>query len=256
MAMSPSPANYSILKGELFFKKNGTDYWQPLGNAPAFTIEPTVETVQHFSSTGGIRELDDETVTQTGANLAITLDEITAQNLGLALMGEVSDYTQTAQTGATLTVATVAVGGAYDLGATGVTNVTVTDGSATPVPYVLGTHYVLNARGGVVRILAKPETAGAGITITFDRPAVTADAGRKVVSMLKQLNALEGAFMCVGKNAKGNAFKITVNRSLLQPSGSIGFISDEYATMELAGRVLRDETDEAFPFGKVEQLGA
>lgn len=249
-----SPDNYSILKGKLYFKKVGETQWTDLGNAPEFTYEPTVETLEHFSSRSGVRSLDKVAVTQVGANLSLTLDELTADNLKLALLGSSAAMTQTSATSQSLAVENVQVGMVIDVGKLDISNVAIDDGEVAPVSYVLGTHYLVDARAGLITIIAKPETAGTDIEIGYDAGAIDANAGRSVIAILKEAGQLEGAFMCVGANSVGKRFKITCPRVELLPSGAIGFISDEWASITLTGRALEDATNANYPFGRVEEL--
>ncbi|HAU28984.1 MAG TPA: hypothetical protein DCW68_02600 [Rhodospirillaceae bacterium] len=224
-----------------------------MGNAPAFTYTPTVEKLQHFSSLSGVKTQDDEVTTQVGADIAITLDEITAGNLRLALLGSVAAYTQAALTDAEFPITGVEAGKSYDLGKVNLTSVAIDDGATTPVAYVLDTHYQVDLVAGIVRILALPEGAGADCVVTMNAAAITESAGQKVVAMLQDLD-MEGGFMCVGKNSKGSRLKVTVGRVSLQPSGAIPFISDEYAQVELSGKAMADTSDSAYPFGRVLEL--
>ena len=50
MTASPQTRNYLYGKGELFFRAVGSEGYDHLGNAPAFTISLTEEKLEHFSS--------------------------------------------------------------------------------------------------------------------------------------------------------------------------------------------------------------
>ena len=50
MPASPNVNNYHIGKGIVSFKEAGGSTFVDLGNAPAFVYTPTVEKVEHFSS--------------------------------------------------------------------------------------------------------------------------------------------------------------------------------------------------------------
>lgn len=96
---TPSIANYSLGKGILTFDRFDVDGLptgaRDLGNAPNFTISPTVETLEHFSSREGIKKKDKTVIVQAGLNIKFTLDEYELNNLALALMGSVSGSTIT-----------------------------------------------------------------------------------------------------------------------------------------------------------------
>ena len=48
MTASPQTRNYLYGKGELFFRAVGSEGYDHLGNAPAFTISLTEEKLEHF----------------------------------------------------------------------------------------------------------------------------------------------------------------------------------------------------------------
>lgn len=89
MPVSPSVSNYHIGKGIVSFKEDGGATFLDLGNAPSFVWTPTVAKKEHFSSREGIKVKDFTAITQVGATIKMTLDEVTAANLGLFTLGEV-----------------------------------------------------------------------------------------------------------------------------------------------------------------------
>jgi hypothetical protein len=86
MAVSPSPLNYFIGKGNVYFTPTGGTE-RHLGNAPSARLEPKVEKKEHFSSMQGIQEKDDTFIIRKSGTLTLTLDEITLENLQMALFG-------------------------------------------------------------------------------------------------------------------------------------------------------------------------
>jgi hypothetical protein len=81
MPTSPSVKNYHIGKGICSFKETGGSSFVDLGNAPSFVYTPTVEKKEHFSSREGIKTKDFTAITQVGATVKVSLDEITGDNL-------------------------------------------------------------------------------------------------------------------------------------------------------------------------------
>lgn len=82
MTASPQTRNYLYGKGELFFRAVGSEGYDHLGNAPAFTISLTEEKLEHFSSMSGTKTKDLQLVTQKGATVAFTLEEFTTGSAG------------------------------------------------------------------------------------------------------------------------------------------------------------------------------
>jgi len=89
MPASPDVQNYHIGKGIVSFQEEGGSTFTDLGNAPSFVYSPTVEKKEHFSSREGIKTKDFTAITQVGATVKFTLDEITATNLAFFALGEV-----------------------------------------------------------------------------------------------------------------------------------------------------------------------
>src|SRR4249919_1581694 len=87
MPTSPNVNNYHIGKGIVSFKEAGGASYVDLGNAPAFVYTPTVEKLEHFSSREGVKTKDFTAITQVGATVKLTLDEITPENLAIFMLG-------------------------------------------------------------------------------------------------------------------------------------------------------------------------
>src|SRR4051812_41013509 len=87
---SPNTFNYAVLKGIVKFQKTGTGSYRDLGNVPEFELTPTVDKLDHFSSRTGVRSKDRSIVREKSLTIRIVMDEITADNLGMALMGAVT----------------------------------------------------------------------------------------------------------------------------------------------------------------------
>ena len=87
MTASPQTRNYLYGKGELFFRAVGSEGYDHLGNAPAFTISLTEEKLEHFSSMSGTKTKDLQLVNQKGATVAFTLEEFTTGNILRAFKG-------------------------------------------------------------------------------------------------------------------------------------------------------------------------
>lgn len=102
---SPNVGNYAILKGKVFFTPTGGAR-RSLGNCTQFDIEPTVDTLDHFSAQEGVKSKDFSATISVSATASLTLDEISLKNLQLALFGsaiaadsDATDTTERADTG-------------------------------------------------------------------------------------------------------------------------------------------------------------
>lgn len=86
MPASPNILNYFIGKGILSFTPDGGSL-RDLGNAPSFEVVPTIEKLDHFESRSGVKAKDRSVAVTVEGQVNITLDEITPDNLSLALFG-------------------------------------------------------------------------------------------------------------------------------------------------------------------------
>lgn len=89
---SPDVRNYAVLKGNIYFTPAGGDPVNDrrhLGNVPEGEFEPSVEVIDHFSAMEGVRTKDFTATLQKTATLTLTIEELTAANFSLALMGDV-----------------------------------------------------------------------------------------------------------------------------------------------------------------------
>lgn len=89
--LSPNPNNYYIGKGILSIKLDGEGDYIDCGNCSKFECLPKFVKLDHFSSRHGVKLKDFEAVTEKEGTLTIILDELTARNVGFALMGAIME---------------------------------------------------------------------------------------------------------------------------------------------------------------------
>ena len=80
---SPATSNYTLGKGVLSVATYGSAVFTDLGNCPSMEVEPTEETLDHFSSRSGTRNKDKLATLEKGYTLNFTLDELSVENLAL-----------------------------------------------------------------------------------------------------------------------------------------------------------------------------
>jgi hypothetical protein len=84
---SPNVGNLQVGKGIVSFQRDRTGAYKDLGNVTSFKVTPSVETLEHFSSREGTRKKDLEIVIEQGGEVVMVMEEFTAHNLSLMLMG-------------------------------------------------------------------------------------------------------------------------------------------------------------------------
>lgn len=87
-ANSPNVDNYYIGKGNVYFTPDG-GVERHMGNVPEFVFTPELETLEHFSSMAGTRTKDFEIILEKKGTVKITLEELTPDNVALAVLGTV-----------------------------------------------------------------------------------------------------------------------------------------------------------------------
>jgi len=89
MAVSPSTDNYYVGKGKISFKAVDEMTFRDLGNVSSLETTPNLTTLEHFSSREGVKKKDKEVVTEKKMTVTMVMDEWTADNLAMALLGDV-----------------------------------------------------------------------------------------------------------------------------------------------------------------------
>jgi len=90
MPASPSTDNYYVGKGKISFKADGAGAFRDVGNVTELETTPNLTTLEHFSSREGVKKKDKEVVTEKKLTVRMVMDEWTADNLAMALLGDVS----------------------------------------------------------------------------------------------------------------------------------------------------------------------
>lgn len=88
---SPNVDNYFVGKGIVYIMLSGETSWRDVGNVPEFEMTPTLDTLDHFSSRAGNRQKDRSIVRGTEVALRMVMEEMTAKNMELVLMGSASN---------------------------------------------------------------------------------------------------------------------------------------------------------------------
>jgi hypothetical protein len=90
---TPNVLNYQVGKAIVSWKPAGASTYRDLGNVSAAALQVNVEFLDHFSSRAGIRSKDRSVPVELAGEVTLTMDEITAENLAMAVLGTVSAQT-------------------------------------------------------------------------------------------------------------------------------------------------------------------
>lgn len=220
--------SYFSLKGDFFVKEKGTtDAPVYIGNVADASFSMSRETIT-LKSTGN--ESGDLAVEETSksAELSLTLNSMAAKNLAMVLYGTV--VSQAAVTGATFTLPALQAGTAYKLDQVKVKNVVLTGLTA-------GVDYKVLSAGGLIVALRDLDTTHAG---TYD-----ADTASAV-----------GVFTNSGKEyevfyvSEHSGKAVDIKRWKPNPAQTVNLISSDFASFQVAGPCLIDETIVEGPLGR------
>jgi hypothetical protein len=92
---SPDVSNLAVGKGFILFKPTDQAAFFHVGNVPTFTFTPKVTVLDHYSAMGGARFKDLTIITEKSGEVKMDLEELTAQNLAMLLLGDVGNDSST-----------------------------------------------------------------------------------------------------------------------------------------------------------------
>lgn len=260
--------NYVVGRGRLYFDKfkkgsnNSESGELYFGNSPEFTLTTDSETLDHYSSEHGLREMDASVLLELTQGGNFTVDEINADNLALFFLGEKSTITQTQATDRKETFELIKKGRYYQLGAdevtpSGVRNITnfqivvaaagtsISTGSgditsipgATPLP---SDQYEIEVETG--RLYIEPDAAnvpGAGMTaaVQYDVDAQT----RTIV--IGKSDMIYGALRFLSDNPVGTNKDYFFPKVALQPDGDYALKGDDWQVMSFSFRAMKKNSN-------------
>lgn len=242
---------YTLGKGKLYFDpfdSNGNKTGErPFGNCPEFTFTVASENLDHFSSESGIAEKDMSVTLSVERTGSITTDNVSADNLALFVIGDVSSVTQAATPVANEPIV-VKKGRFYQLGvssgnpqgARNVSSVVVTNTAGTTT-YVAGTDYNVDLVLGRLEIITTGAIANDATLHVDYTPA--SNSRERVAS--SSLAATEGALRFISDNPVGPNRDLYAPKVRLSPSGDFAWIGDDWLSMQLDIEFLKPATGSA-----------
>jgi hypothetical protein len=250
-------ANLLLGKGKLYFERfsasgaAATGALRFLGNVTAFTLTMTDELKQAYSSAESGAPLLKQALIRRTVELGVTMDEFTADNVALALMGTNSDVA--AQTGAAVTAQNIR------------TNMPA-DGSGLDRSYYVGkmkwdsatpcvvkidtttltvtTDYTFDYLNGMLYVVNNATTlaacAGGAKTLTHAGTTLTYALGLYKSIVGATVGVVEGAFRFIADPSAGPALNVDVWRVDCTPDGDWGLIGEDFGEFKLKGKVVAD----------------
>lgn len=239
--------DYTLGRGKLWFSRfmpntQVGEGFRFLGNAPAFNLSETIQNLDHYSSTEGVREKDDTMILQLDRNAAITLDSMDSENVAMFVLGDVSTVSQASTTGTKETIAVRPLR-SYKLGLTlqaaGVSNVAsvvVKDNTDATKTYVLGTDYNVDLVGGWMDIpVGSTIPANGKVDVTFN---VTAQSF-ETITVPANTQPQEGSLYYQANNPRGTKRNVFIPYVQMSPNGDFQLIGDTWQQMQFNLSILR-----------------
>lgn len=256
---TPNTDDYNLGRGRIFvvgLSAAGLPVggWRHVGNAPSFNITSEIETLQHFSSMSGLKNLDLEVVLQDVRGLNFELEEANHENLEMFFSGEKATVTNSAVAGFTeyqmvpdgellagrwYDVMNSSRVRAYDLDAT---KIVVKTAAGSPVTLTQGTDYIFGDDGLLTGRIFIMDTAPIQTAITAGdglRVVLTADAGARTVNEVRALtrSTVEVALKFIAENAvDGSISEYEFHKVKLKAAGDFALISDDWQNQPFEGK--------------------
>ena len=260
----PSVSEYQLGGGKVFLAELAAGglpkAYRKVGNTPEFNVTVNSESYEHSSTQEGAPAQDLSVIIDSGGSVTFTLENFSAENLALFLMGEASDYVNPGIAGFADAVI-VADGdieltgyyqirttlGAAVFGISSTNDITVSTTNVAPVELTLDTDYTVDANSGIIHLLGTAAIITAisgteGLTCTL-----TADAGATTVDLVTMLSDVEKdvALIFEGINAADSNKRTYYHfhKISLAANGDANLISAEAGALPMTGQV---EVNDAF----------
>lgn len=215
-----------------------------MGNSPKLEISLKSDVSIKKESRSGFRLPVKRLTKGNEAELSLTLDESTLDNLALGLYGTVVTKASGTVTAELLPLAAVA-GDRFQLANPKVSAVVVKDSTGTPLTLALNTNYTVDADSGHI-VIVDP-----GVFVQPFKVDYAYAASKKVGAFTQA--APERMIILEGVNTADNnrRVRVTVFRTQMDPLANLGLIHEEFGSVELKGSVLADGTrSTADPLGQ------
>lgn len=210
-------------------------FFRNIGNVPALKLSLSTDSLDHHESQTGSRLQDLHLVTGNKAELELTLENFTKENLKLLLYG-----TSTNVAGSTITnesLGTRTVGDIVALAHPLTSALSVHDSTGSPLTLTLNTDYSVDLGGGMIKIL---NLSGYVQPFKVNYTYATSD----IVPAFKAGTQVERYLKFTGLNTANanNLSYFDLYRVVFDPVADLDIINDELAQFQLKGNVLYDST--------------
>ena len=233
--MTTTAINGFLGAGDLYMERTvaGTAQgMKPAGNATKFEIKESTTRKERISKgKSDYGNAKDSVEIKKPATIQAIIDEINADNMAVAFLGNVTTISQGSGTVADAPYVSKK-GTLILLPYKGISSVVITDDAPTPVTFTVDTDYQVNAKAGAIFIMDDGTIADdTNLKISYSYAAVT---GKKVKGSINPIVQLK--FFLDGLNlATDRACTVTVWSARVAPSSPVDFLADDFSKLTLDG---------------------
>lgn len=233
--------NYTVGRGKLFlaretsfdiFDQAGEMY---VGNSPGFTLNVESTALDHFSSDGGINELDASVTLSVNRSGSLTLDDISPENMAMFFLGQKIAVVQSAVAVVGEEIDGVLPGLFYQIGITstnpqgvrGIGSVVVTnDATPTPTTYDVDDDYEIDPVTGRIYVVPGGAIlAGTNLRVNYTPVASTRDR------IISGSQPVKGRLRYVEDNPAGENRTFLLPWMEISPNGDFDLKGDTWRQM-------------------------
>lgn len=265
------PNDYLVGRGVLRLAELGDDDlpsggFFDVGNCPEFTLTPSTEFLEHYSSRTGLRSLDAKIPIEQKMDITFKVQEFNEANGLMALQGTAAAYTNPAVAGFAehVMIASVELGKTYQIVDSNgnpvigfnKADLTLEKDDTMDVALVENIDFILDEQAGLVTFLLSASNIANGnaVNCTLAANAMAVNA-RKLG--IQTETSLSFALLFIGENPRtGRKFKVYLHKVTIAADGAIGLITEgELAEITFTGAAERVEAvDATYPVGYVMAL--
>lgn len=244
-AIPANGANFVLGRGNLFIDRwlaGARTGYKFLGNCPKFEFDTADDVLEINSSCEAAAPLALSVVKKRVVTVNVALDEYTADNIALNLMGLVATYSQTTGTVTDEVLTASVVKGNYYKVAAGRRLTAISLKKSPSTPLVAGTDFdVIDAEAGLIYI--RPGggvlTNGDIVLVTYTKATITAET--KIQGGVSTV--IDATLLYIPDVANGPKDEIEVWHVQINNDGAMGFITqDDIGHFAIKAKVIADAT--------------
>ena len=245
-----------IVEGTVFFRKLGDPCWIEQGNVTELTPKENAD--QKFRTSKQKNSYGDalDTVNiRTPSTMTFTLDDWNPQNMGLVMLADAQDHTQTLLA---VALEEMPIGLNLDCwypnatGSININTVSVYTDSGGLTAYVLGDDYLVEPITGMIKpVVGGAISASSSIFVSYTAPDISTDWA--VLLAGSNANIKIGMKVCARNLVDGKYGVLTIPQFAINPATGLNVFSEDFNSVQLSGNIIRLPLEPAGYFWELEK---